>query len=236
MKISNEWPGRLQPALRLVLALVCLVVAGTGRSGGQERSRLYTEPDATSPGGMQGTIVNPVDPILQILAIPPDAPENVYEGKLSGNGGQFQFTGLPLRKYDLVVIYEDAVYEGTQLHRGESTLTDEDLVKIDAIIQKAEPYFKTKVIHRVEGMTGQGNLSRCFCTFYREEGAKVRRTFKLVLLKDVGPGWQIVRTRDLYPMWTNLDLADPPHHYNESLAGVRVADSVKDLGEIDLRD
>ena len=30
-----------------------------------------------------------------------------------------------------------------------------------------------------------------------------RRTFKLVLLKDVGPGWQIARARDLYPVWVD---------------------------------
>jgi hypothetical protein len=214
---------------------VLLMVAGLS-VGVEERSRLYTDPEADSPGGIQGKIVSPADPISQILAIPPDAPEKVYKGEISGDWTEFKFTGLPMRKYDLVVIYEDAVYEGVQLHRGESTLTEEDEAKIEAIVLKSEPYFTKKIIHRVEGETGQGNLARCICTFHREDGMKVRRTFKLIMLKDVGPGWQIVRARDLYPLWTNPDLAEPPHHHREALAGVRVADSVKDVGELNLNE
>ena len=55
-----------------------------------------------------------------------------------------------------------------------------------------------------------------------------------MILKQVGPGWQIVRTRDLYPVWTTPQLVEPRHHFTAALAGVRVADKVKDLGELDL--
>jgi hypothetical protein len=61
-----------------------------------------------------------------------------------------------------------------------------------------------------------------------------RRTFKLVILKDVGPGWQIVRARDLYPVWTRPEFAKPAHHFSNTLSGIRVADSIKNLGELDL--
>ncbi len=215
-----------------------------------ERTRLYTKPDPSSPGGMKGRITGVNKPILQILAIPPDAPEKVYMGSIGGSDKRsFQFTGLPLRKYDLIVIYHDAFYEGLQLHRGESSLTKEDDTKVKAIIDKSEPFFTKKVIHRLEGETGRGNLSRCITTFIREKpsityidgknAAKsskgyFRRTFKLVILKDVGPGWQIVRARDLYPKWTDPKQELPKHHYTRTLSRIRVADSVKDLGEIDL--
>lgn len=226
-----------------------VAIGATASSAPLERSRLYTKPDPASPGGISGTISKPSRKIEQVLAIPADAPEKVYLGTIDGSNG-FRFTGLPMRRYDLVVIYDDEIYEGLQLHRGESTLSAEDLKSIDAIIQKSEPFFTKKFIHRVMGETGNGNMARCICTFLRDKKSTAymdkeqaalsksgafRRDFKLVLLKDVGPGWQISRARSLYPIWDHQkrDTA-PGHHFSNSLARVRVADSVKDLGEIDL--
>ena len=135
-----------------------------------------------------------------------------------------------------------------QLHRGENTLNDQDRKKIDTIIQKSEPFFTRKIIHRVEGTTGRGNQARCLCTFIRAKGSELmweqhegkwkredfRRTFKLVILKDVGPGWQVVRARDLYPVWTNPKFVRPMHHFRDALSGIRVADAVKNLGDLNL--
>jgi hypothetical protein len=61
-----------------------------------------------------------------------------------------------------------------------------------------------------------------------------RRTFKLVLLKDVGPGWQIARARDLYPVWVNPKSTLPVHHFSSAISQIRVADQIKDLGTLDL--
>lgn len=215
-----------------------------------ERTRLYTAPDPASAGGIEGKVANPSRPLLEILAIPADAPEQVYEGQISGpDRKSFRFTGLPMRSYDLVAIYEDEFYEGLQLKRGESTLTEEDQQLIEAAIQKSEPFFLKKVVHRLNGETGDGNVARCICTFLRDqkseaymdkEQAKIsatgawRRTFKLLILKDVGPGWQIVRARDLYPVWADPKKAACSHHYAASLQRIRVADSVKNIGELDL--
>jgi hypothetical protein len=116
--------------------------------------------------------------------------------------------------------------------RHQNTLTPTDRAKIDTTIQKSEPFFKEKIIHRLEGTTGRGNVARCICTYLRGEGANFRRTFKIVMLTDVGPGWQIVRSRDLYPLWTNQ--GKPTHHYNPNLGGIRVTDHVTDLGVINL--
>ena len=65
--------------------------------------------------------------------------------------------------------------------------------------------------------------------------SEFRRTFKLVMLKDVGPGWQIVRTRDLYPIWTPPAGARPSHHYSRDLSRIRVADRIKQLGPLQLK-
>lgn len=235
-------------SLLTLLSLVALC-ASAPAADPPERTRLYTTPDPASPGGLRGRITNPDAPIEQILAVPAANIETVYQGETTGaKKDAFQFKGLPVGKYDLVVIFEKAFYEGLRLTRGESTITTDDLKKIETTIQKSEPFFTKKFIHRVEGESGRGNLARGIITYFRDKGSELlleqfegksnrpdfRRTFKLVVLKDVGPGWQVVRARDLYPVWMNPKAALPAHHYNTKLSEIRVADEIKDIGALDL--
>lgn len=230
--------------------LFALLFAGTAfAENPPERTRLYTKPDPANPGGLKGRISKPELPIEQILAMPAENPEELYAGEITGpKRDAFQFTGLPVGKYDLIVIFDLAFYEGFQLNRDASTLTPDDLKKIDASIQKSEPFFPKKIIHRVEGVTGRASTARVVCTYFRDKGSELlmeqfegksarpdfRRTYKLVILKDVGPGWQIVRARDLYPVWVDPKHALPAYHHSAVLNQLRVADQIKDLGDLDL--
>jgi hypothetical protein len=232
-----------------VILFALLALCGTLAAQGLERTRLYEEPDPASPGGLKGRISNPAGAIEQILAISTADIEKVYKGEVSAaDKSSFQFKGLPVGKYDLLVVYADAFYEGITLVRDKTSLTPEDLQKIEASIQKSEPFFPKKFIHRMEGETGRGNFARGVVTYFRDKGSELlmttfngefkrddfRRTVKIVVLKDVGPGWQIARARDLYPVWMNPKQALPKHHHAPKLGGIRVADAVKDLGALDL--
>ncbi|MFO7937872.1 MAG: hypothetical protein R6V06_09750 [Kiritimatiellia bacterium] len=219
----------------------------------KERTRLYTPPDTSASGGIKGRIVNPVKPIEQILAMPPDQPKKVYKGRITGDDRQdFFFGNLPMAKYNLFVIYEDEFYEGLRLSRKPDTLTKKDHEGIEKIVMKSDPFFNHKIIHRMEGTTGRGNYARCLTTQYRDQSApgKVvegegfgvdmdrnlgRRTYKLIWLKHVGVGWQIVRKRDLYPVTVPLKELKPKHNYTKKLSGIRVTNKVKDLGTIDFK-
>jgi len=216
-------------------------------AGAEERARLYTATDPSATGGLQGTIVNPARPIVQVLAMPPDEPRFVYEGKVTGENRQgFLFQNLPMAKYNLFVIYENAFYEGLELTYEPDTLTAKDRESITHIVNASDPFFNKKVIHRMAGTTGRGNLARCVVTQYRDgpgmvksddtrlEAGKGRRTFKLIWLKDVGVGWQVVQKRDLYPLTVDLKLLNPSHHYSAQLSKIRVTNTVKNLGELDL--
>src|SRR6185436_17030812 len=102
--------------------------------------------------------------------------------------------------------------------------------------------------HRVEGESGRGKTARAIVTYFRDKGSELlleqfegkssrpdfRRTFKLVLLKDVGPGWQIARARDLYPVWMVPKRTLPMPKVSAALSQFRVADQIKDLGVLDL--
>jgi hypothetical protein len=219
-----------------VLFALALALAGPVQA---ERDRLYTAPDPAASGGIRGEITGPRKPVRQILAIPADDPELVYMAALSGSDGHtFTLTGLPMRKYDLFVIFDDAYYEGLVLSREEDTLTAEDRQKITTTITKAEPYFKVKTIHRLQGTTGRSQFARGVVSYLRDRestnGSDLRRTVKLVTFKDVGPGWQVVRARDLYPTWTTPAHARPVHHYDERLGQIRVTDQMKDIGGLNL--
>lgn len=236
------------PAFRTVCALAVLwLVQGIACAGDVEFKQaapdhLYTTPEADVPGGIKGHVAAPARPIEKVLAIPADEPSRVYIGDIGGADQQaFRFRGLPMDRYDLVVIYEDAFYEGLRLHRGESELTESDLSGIRKTIERSEPFFSHKIIHRVEGATGRGGDARAICTYYRETPAETyifetrdgyRRTFKLVMLRDVGPGWQIVRARDLHPIWTTPEKQRAQHAHRAELSGIRVTDSMRVLGEL----
>lgn len=234
------------------LSLLWLLLCSVGMAPGQnppERTRLYKKPDPASTGGLRGSIGSPVLPLEQILAVSAEDVDQVYEGVVEGaQRNTFQFNGLPVGKYDLVAVFATEFYEGLHLSAEPSTLSAQDLLKINASIQKSEPYFLKKFIHRVEGLTGRGQEARAVCTYFRDKGSELdlekfegkssrpdfRRTFKLVLLKDVGPGWQIARARDLYPVWMNPKAALPVHKHSPALHQLRVADQVKDLGALQL--
>ncbi len=227
---------KLLPRMLTAAGLGLALAAGPARA---ERDRLYTDPDPAATGGIRGTVARPDLELRQVLAIPSDEPRFVYEATRSGEGGRtFEFTGLPMRKYDLVLIFDDHFYEGLQLERGEDPLSDADRAKIKATIDKAEPYFTRRIVHRVQGTTGRANEARAICTFLRDRastnGDQYRRTFRLFMLKDVGPGWQVVRSRDLYPIWTSPNHATPKHHFEPKLSQIRVTDQVKDIGTLTL--
>ena len=234
--------------LRILLA-VCFFIGTAFAQNNAERTRLYKKPDPTNTGGLKGSIGSPALPIEEILAISAEDVEQVYEGEVSGaQRNQFQFGGLPIGKYDLLVVFASEFYEGLRLTQNANTLLPEDVTKIETTIQKSEPFFTKKILHRVEGETGRGQGARTICTYLREKESGLdagtfegkssrpdfRRTFKLVLLKDVGPGWQIVRARDLYPVWMNPKATLPAHKFSTALQQLRVADQLKDLGVLQL--
>ena len=64
------------------------------------------------------------------------------------------------------------------------------------------------------------------------------RSLKLILLEDVGTGWIVSDTREV------VRIEDPPgdktdfyaHRHDPALGGIRVTDSLKDLGVLKLKE
>jgi len=234
-------------ALLPLLALLLLVIPSWAQVS--QSRYLYTAPDPAAAGGIAGKIAVPVAPLVAVLATPSDDPARVYRGGVHVEEGRsFRFTGLPVGKYDLVVVFADAVYEGLTLNRGDvTTLTPTDRQSMEKILVGTEPFYNRKVIHRLEGLTGtMTGRARGFCTFVRTKSAlgfidgvrypEHRRSFKLVLFEDVGPGWQVAKTRELFVIQVppNGSQDEVRHVYRRVLGGIRVTDAVKELGELNL--
>lgn len=219
---------------RLFLSLFSVAMGMIAMTAQGQPSRfLYTEPDPDAEGGIEGRIARPAQPIRQILASAPTRPEKVYVGEVRGSDRQsFRFTGLPMDRYDLFVIYDDRFYEGFQLLRGQNTLTRKDKAQIEDILDRSEPFFNVKIIHRLEGETGRGNEARAVCTFGR---TGLRRTYKLALLRQVGPGWQVKRTRELYPRPIGQGVPiETDHEFSPALSRIRVTGQIRNLGDLNL--
>lgn len=230
---------------------------------------LYTKTDPSAGGGIKGEIAGTGQPLIGVFALPPHEPRFVYRGTVRGGGREFVFSGLPVAKYDLILLFEDMIYEGLNLNRGENTLTSKDKQLIKEIIDKSERFFNKKIIYRMAGTTGKlTGTARCICTFRRtakssydsyvhpnvihpnvrrdsadhkrqsnsgqsSQKGQHRHSYKLVLLQDVGPGWQVERTREIALGWITGTVY-PEHAHRKYLSGIRVTDSVKDLGKINL--
>lgn len=147
-------------AAAIVLSLTAYGQVSTG-------SHLYTQPDPSAGGGIQGRVAAPARPLVAAYALPPDEPRFVYRGAV-GATGTFSFPGLPPSRYDLILVFEDAFYEGLVLSRKGSPMPSGDREAIEDIIGKSEPYYTKKFVHRIEGRGGTGGVARCICTFLRD--------------------------------------------------------------------
>ena len=218
---------------------------------------LYTKPDPAAGGGIKGKISNPQDYVVGVFALCPSQPRWCYAATRSGEKKrEFEFTGLPMEKYDLVILYKNAVYEGLNLCREESTLTPKDREAIKGKVDVSEPFFDQKIIFRLEGKTGKGEMAAGIAAFIRNNSSTDnavgslftdhRRSVKVFYMKQVlepkkgwdpkkDNPWQMAIDREIYVNFLAPGTGpDIKGFYRPYLGGIRITDTVKDLGDIDL--
>lgn len=224
---------------------LCAGVLWAGKyTGTQQGSRLYTKPESSAGGGIRGSIAEPRKAIVGVYAISQSDYRKVYEGTVGGS--EFTFSGLPTGKYDLLVVFPDSFHDGVLLNRESSTLTSKDLQSISSNVMRATPFFDTKKIHRCEGVTGHAGKARAVLQEVRTrpvtlQDASVRsdiqiRSIKVALLEDVNLGWSITETREVIRQEVGGSEMKGvlPNYFNARLGNIRVIDTVKDLGELNL--
>ena len=207
---------------------------------------ISTKPDPSAKGGIKGKITHPSDFIVGVYALCPNQPKWSYCATMSGEKKHdFEITGLPMEKYDLVVLTKKVVYEGLQLCKEDSTLTAKDREGIKAMVDKSENFFDQKIIFRLEGKTGKGEEATGIAAFIRNKESTDnavgstftdhRRSIKMFRMKNVGPGWQMAQSREIYVNFLQPGSGpDIKGVYRSYLGNIRITDSIKDLGDIDL--
>lgn len=226
-------------------AAVCPAEQPKGHTGTEQSTRLYTPSDAGAGGGIQFRVNRTTKNLIAAFAVPQFAPKSVYKGSVAG-GDRVSFSGLPTAKYDLLLVFEDSYYEGFKLTRDGDLLTAADRKSITDAINKATPFFNLKEIYRMEGTTGRDGQAMAVIQEMRTkpvtlQDASVRtdiqiRSLKVIMLDQVGPGWSFTQSREIIRQEVagNERKGPLPHHYAPPLGGIRVTDSVKDLGLVDL--
>lgn len=205
---------------------------------------LYTPPNPEDKGGLH--VISPV-PLETALAIPENNQENVYKAVIGTNQTDVTFPHLPVALYDLVFVTSSGFYEGISLNRDENSLTDEDKKSIEEIFSRSVPFYNVKRTEAVKGTPGDEGRATALVQWTRVGGRLLNqngdvlaghevRSLRLAFLADVGPGWQVTATRELLrtAVFPNMTKGFLPVSYVDALNGIRVTDSVKDLGAISL--
>lgn len=239
-------------------------------------AKLYTEPDPSASGGIKGLIADAPSDVLGVIAVPQRFETVAALGNLEGGAdaknarnankemsvpaylavlgtdNSFSFTGLPAGKYDLLVVCDNAMYDGILLSRDPDTLTEEDVKSIKAKLKESNPFFNVKNAQRMAGQVGTFGRARVLAQDLRTlpitlQSAVVMdniqiRAIKLCMMARVSTGklgamWELKRTREL----VRQEVGPPdtkgliPNYFCQKLQGIRVSTSIKDLGTIPLK-
>lgn len=245
-------------ARKLIRTAACYILVFTGitpdmpageATDTKQSKALYSTLDKNSDNGIRGSITSPNKPIQFVFASSQGNYKNLYKATIKGAKKQcFRIQGLPVGKYDLIVIYRDELYEGLTLNRGlESTLDDEDLASIEVILKDSTPFFNKKKLHRVKGSNdrhkARGVLQEIRTLPVTLQSAEVRkdiqiRSIKLALLKDTGIGWALMETREIVRQEVvkkNEHTGFLPHNYDPRLGNIRTVGNIRNLGELELK-
>jgi len=246
-KINRRQPPFLQrpptPAavidmpLQLAVCLLALILIGTTALA--DPGRIYTKPDTTAPGGIEGS--TGIE-LTHAVAIDHER-SHVYRAELSDSGRKFLFSHLPVGKYDLVLLAKNrVVYEGLILGDAPMTFPIAVLENLKKRVAVADTFFNRHIIHR----TGfEGDRALVFVERIRDKlilkqsgeklGGNLRR-FEIIELEQAADDWQMVSTRHIYREEEPLESSPPffEHFQVSELGNIRVVDSVKQLGLIPL--
>lgn len=201
--------------------------------------RIYTKPLATDSGLITGTVKGAV--LTHAIAVERDR-TRVYLGTLDPGKTGFRFPNLPVGRFDLVLVTRDQrVIEGLGLGSA-VTLPAERAHHLAAGLAKADSFFNRHVPHRT-GIAGE--VALVFTERIRD-GQILRgsgepldaglRRLEIIELQEAADEWQMVRTRHIYREETPRLPTIPflSHRHLPALGGLRVADTPRDLGTIDL--
>ena len=202
--------------------------------------RIYTKPRPGDNGSISGRVDGGA--LTHAIAVERDR-TRVFLAELADQGKSFRFSGLPVGRYDLVLITTDGrVCEGLNIGEPKPGLSAASCKYLEDRVAKADTFFNRYQINRI-GFAGD----RAFLfverlrdrTILRQSGENLGaylRRFEIIEMEEATDDWQMIGTRHLYreetPDRDNVSFSR--HHNLPALGGLRVADSARDAGLIHL--
>lgn len=223
--------------MKIVAFLWVMLLTGVALAD-EPAQRIYTAPDPAATGAIRGS-VNVI--LAQALAVEHDR-TRVYRGTLGEGGKAFSFGGLPVGKYDLVLVTADgSVYEGLALGEEKRDLPAGTVENLKRRVTTQDAFYNRTVIHRV-GYDGDNALvfverirDKEILRQSAEKLAATLRRLEIMELARAGDDWQVTTARHLYrEEQAPGGLDQLKHGFVRELGNLRVIDSVKDLGHIEL--
>lgn len=223
--------------LRILLGCMTLAMP-LARADGP--GRIYTKPAEEDSGVITGKVAGGV--LTHALAVERDR-KRVYQAALDGGSAGFRFTKLPVGRYDLVLVTTDnRVIEGLGLGTPASELAEPRASHLAAAVARADTFFNRHTIHRAGLADG---IALVFVERIRdrqilrgsgEEIDACLRRLEIIELHEASDDWQTTGTRHLFREETprRKDLPFLRHSHLPTLSGLRLANSTRDLGTIDL--
>jgi len=201
--------------------------------------RIYTQATAVDHGALAGKVTGAA--LTHAIAVERDR-SRVYLATLDADGTGFHFAQLPVGRFDLVLVTQDhRVVEGLGL--GATEVLDEDRARhLAQSVAKADSFFNRHTRHRA-GFSGE--VALVFTERIRD-GQILRgsgevlpaalRRLEIIELRRAQDDWQMVVTRHLYREEAPRGASTPflRHRQLPALGGLRVGDTPRDLGTIDL--
>lgn len=219
-----------QTVKRIIICLLCACSLNTIMA---DPGRIYTAPDPSATGGIEG--VSPVR-ITHALAVDHER-ANVYRATVAEDGKSFSFSQLPVGKYDLVLV--DAgktIYEGLSLGDPADHLSPASMANLKKRIELSDAFFNTHSVHRmgtdpdhtyafVERLRDRDTLTQAGVAM-----GNVRR-LEIIQLDKADDDWQLTETRHIYREEEpkNPNAFFMKDYYISDLGNIRVVDSVKKL-------
>jgi hypothetical protein len=224
---------------KTVSLLVTLLALSAPPACADGPGRIYTKPAAADPGSLSGKVAGAV--LTHAIAVERDR-TRVYLAALDADGAGFRFTNLPVGRFDVVLVTKDnRVVEGLALGPAE-VLESSRSRHLEETVAKADSFFNRHLQHRA-GITGEVALVLTERIrdgqILRGSGEKIDaslRRLEIIEMRQADDDWQMVATRHLYREEAPNQKGTPflAHLHLPALGGLRIGDTTRDIGTIDL--
>lgn len=227
----------MDPKTVILLAALLAILTPSALADGP--GRIYTQVSSADTGVLAGRVTGAV--LTHAIAVERDL-TRVYLATLDRDGAGFHFECLPVGRFDLVLVTTNGrVIEGLGL--GAPEVLDEDRARhLGQAVAKADSFFNRQTQHRA-GFSAEAAL--VFTERIRDAqivrgsgeplNASLRR-LEIIELRRAQDDWQMVNTRHIYREEARRQPGIPflAHLHLPALAALRVGDSPRNLGTIDL--